>query len=607
MNGYAGKILRVNLTTGEIHKEPYPEDVARDLLGGRGMGIYTLWNEVPAGADPLGPENKLIASSGILSGLLVPGAGKMDWTCKSPQTGGYASSSVGGHLTSEMKYAGYDSIILEGISPKPVYLFIDDDTVELRDAADLWGKGSMTVEEMLKERLGEDFQIATIGPGGENLVKYACITTDYGRQAGRGGVGAVMGSKKLKAIAVHGTGTVHVADPERFWELAHEMFAACKASPGLELWQRYGTAGVPTWANEIGVFPTRNFQQGTFEEHAGLDGKVMRDKIVLTDKGCACCPCPCGKYSYTKKHGVFVEGPEYETSALLGGNVALGNIEDVAYANYLCDELGLDTISAGNAIAFAMECYEKEVLNREQTGGVDLRFGNAEAVFTMIERIARREGLGDLLAEGVRVAAAKIGHDSDQWAIEVKGMEQSGYDTHAAPAMLLAYMTADVGAHHNRAWPVTYDLEVGREKVSEDKVAKVIDLQHIRPLFDLMGACRLQWIELSIDVTSYAPMVAAITGVERSWEDLLKISERAWNYTRMYWFREVEDFGRQWDYPPPRFYKEPATGGTTEGMKATWEDVMQLLDWYYAQRGWNQEGHPTEEKLEELGMKVYLK
>ncbi len=607
MNGYAGKILRVNLTTGEIHKEPFPENVARDLLGGRGLGIYILWNEVPPGADPLGPENKLIASSGLLSGLLVPGAGKMDWTCKSPQTGGYASASVGGHFTAEIKYAGYDAIILEGISPKPVYLFIDDDKVELRDAADLWGKGSLTVEEILKKRLGEDFQIATIGPGGENMVAYACITTDYGRQAGRGGVGAVMGSKKVKAIAVHGTGTVHVAQPERFWELAHAMFAACKASPGLEVWQRYGTAGVPTWANEVGAFPTRNFQQGTFEEHAGLDGQVMRETIVLTDKGCACCPSPCGKYSYTKKYGVFVEGPEYETSALLGGNVGLGNIEDVAYANYLCDELGIDTISAGNAIAFAMECYEKEILNREQTGGVELRFGNAQAVFTMIERIARREGLGDLLAEGVKVAAAKIGQGSSDWAIQVKGMEQSGYDTHAAPAMLLAYMTADVGAHHNRAWAITYDLQVGREKVTEDKAAKVIELQHIRPLFDILGACRLQWVELSIDVTSYAPMVAAITGVERSWEDLLRISERVWNYTRMYWFREVPGFGREWDYPPPRFYKEPAPGGATAGKKINWEDAMQLLDWYYARRGWDHNGRPTEAKLAELGLGAYLK
>ncbi len=602
MNGYAGTILRVNLSTGEIRKEPYDPDVARDFLGGRGLGIYTLYHEVPAGTDPLSPENKLIASTGPLSGLLVPGAGKMDWTTKAPLTGGYASSSVGGHLTAELKYAGYDAIILEGASDKPVYLFIEDDKVELRDASDLWGKGSMTTEETLKKRLGEDFQIATIGPGGENLVKYACITTDYGRQAGRGGVGAVMGSKKLKAIAVRGTKTIPVADAGRFWELAHAMYRACKESEGLEAWQRYGTTIVTSWCDEVGALPTRNFQQGSFEEGPNLYGQVMREKIVISDKGCFGCPSPCGKYSHTKKHGVYVEGPEYETIALAGSNVGLGDIEDVAYANYLMDELGIDTISAGNAIAFAMECFEKAIIGPEDTDGIELRFGNADAVFAMTERIARREGLGDLLAEGVKVAAEKLGQGSADFAIQVKGMEQSGYETHNATSMLLAYMTADVGAHHNRAWAITYDLQVGRDRVAPDKVAKVIELQHIRPLFDALGSCRLQWVELSIDVTEYAPMLAAITGVERSWEDLLKISERIWNLTRMYWFREIGGFGREWDYPPPRFYKEPATGGVTAGQLTTFDSAMKLLDMYYEQRGWDHNGYPTVEKLAELGL-----
>jgi aldehyde:ferredoxin oxidoreductase len=605
MNGYAGTILRVNLTTGEIRKEPYEPDVARDFLGGRGLGIYILWNEVPVGTDPLSPQNKLIASTGPLSGLLVPGAGKMDWTCKAPLTGGYASASVGGHLTAELKYAGYDAIILEGASARPVYLFIDDDKVELRDAADLWGKGSITTEELLKKRLGEDFQVATIGPGGENLVKYACITTDYGRQAGRGGVGAVMGAKKLKAVAVHGTRTIPVANPERFWELAHEMYRACKSSEGLEAWQRYGTTIVTSWCDEVGALPTRNFQQGSFEQGPNLYGQVMREKIVITDKGCFGCPSPCGKYSYSKKHGVYVEGPEYETIALLGSNVAFSDIEDVAYANYLCDELGIDTISAGNAVAFAMECYEKGLLTKEQAGGLDLRFGNTDAAFTMIEHIARRENLGDLLAEGVKVAARKIGRGSIDWAIQVKGMEQSGYDTHNATAMLLAYMTADVGAHHNRAWAITYDLQVGRDRVAPEKVARVIELQHIRPLFDALGACRLQWVELSIDVTQYAPMMAAITGVERSWSDLLKISERIWNLTRLYWFREVGGFGREWDYPPPRFTKDPATGGATAGQFTPMETAQKLLDMYYEQRGWDRNGHPTPAKLDELGLGTY--
>ncbi|MGB9724316.1 MAG: aldehyde ferredoxin oxidoreductase family protein [Chloroflexia bacterium] len=605
MNGYAGTILRVNLTTGEIRKEPYDPTVARDFLGGRGLGIHTLWHEVPAGTDPLSPQNKLIASTGPLSGLLVPGAGKMDWTCKAPLTGGYASASVGGHLTAELKYAGYDAIIFEGASQKPVYLYIDDDRVELRDASDLWGRGSITTEETLKKRLGEDFQMATIGPGGENLVKYACITHDYGRQAGRGGVGAVMGAKRLKAVAVRGSKTIPVADPARFWELAHAMYRACKEAEGLPAWQRYGTTIVTSWCDEVGALPTRNFQQGSFEHGPNLYGQVMREKIVITDKGCFACPSPCGKYSHSRKHGIRVEGPEYETIALLGSNVALSDIEDVAYANYLCDELGIDSISAGNAIAFAMECFERGVLTPKDTDGLELRFGNAEATFAMIERIARREGLGDLLAEGVKVAAERLGQGSADWAVHVKGMEQSGYETHNATAMLLAYMTADVGAHHNRAWAITYDLQVGRDQVTPEKVARVILLQHIRPLFDALGACRLQWVELGIDVTQYAPMMAAITGIERSWEDLLKISERIWNLTRLYWFREVPGFGREWDYPAPRFYKHPATGGPTAGQLTPFETAQRLLDLYYEQRGWDANGRPTAAKLAELGLSGY--
>ena len=602
MNGYGGTILRINLSDGTIKKEPTPAELAAKFLGGRGFGIYFLYTEVPKGADPLSPENKLIISSGPLSGTLVPGAGKMDFTCKSPLTGGYASASVGGMLTAELKYAGYDSIILEGASERPVYLFVDDDDVRLRDADDLWGKGSITVEAELKRRLGEEFQIATIGPGGENLVKYACITHDFGRQAGRGGVGAVMGSKKLKAIAVHGTRSIPIADIDDFYARAKEMYKACKASELWEAWQRYGTSGVNAWANEVGAFPVRNFQSGALDDYSGLSGETMRQRIVVTDKACFGCPSPCGKYSHSKKYNVYVEGPEYETAALLGGNVGLLDIEDVAYANWLCDELGLDSISTGNAIGFAMECFEKGIITAEDADGLKLRWGDPEVVFALIRKIAAKEGIGAVLAEGVKRASQIWGKGSEDFAIQVKGMEMSGYESRNAPAMLLSYMTCDVGAHHNRSWAITYDLEVGRDKISPDKAAKVIELQHIRPLFDCLGACRLQWVELHLDLGHYAPILKAITGIDRSWEDLLKISERVWNLTRMYWVREVEGFGREWDYPPPRTYREPVVSGPTKGKLVAWEDVQRLLDMYYKQRGWDDNGIPTEEKLKELGL-----
>jgi len=601
--GYAGQILRVDLTRGVITKEPTPERVMRNFLGARGLGAYLLWTEVPHGADPLGPQNKLFISPGPLSGTLFPGAGKMDFTTKSPLTGGYAGASMGGMLTAEIKYAGYDSIILEGISPRPVYLYIDDDTVELRDATPYWGMGSFALEKRLKDELGEEFQIATIGPAGENLVKYACINHDYGRQAGRGGVGTVMGVKKVKAIAVRGSKGIPIADMDEFTRVAKAAYRACKEADGYEAWTRYGTMMVTSWCDENGALPTRNFRSGSFEQGANIYAPVFREKIVVTDKGCFGCPTPCGKYAHSKKHNIYVEGPEYETNGMLGSDLALGDIEDIARANQLCDELGLDTISTGGCIAWAMECYEKGILNQEQTGGLDLRFGNAQAVFALIERIAHREGwLGNLLAEGVKQAAAQVGQGSEKWAIHVKGMEQSAYDTHSATSMLLAYMTADVGAHHNRAWAITYDLAVGRDKVVPEKAAKVIELQHIRPLMDTLGCCRLQWVELGMSLDFYAPAMTALTGVTYSWQDLLHISERIWNLTRMYWVREVAGFGRVWDAPPPRFVEEPAVGGVTDGKLTSPEAAQQMLDYYYQQRGWDANGIPTSETLQRLGL-----
>jgi aldehyde:ferredoxin oxidoreductase len=606
MNGYAGRILRVNLTTGAITKEPTPADLARDFIGGRGFGIFFLLKEVPKGADPLGPENKLIISSGPISGMMIPGGGKCDWTTKAPLTGGYASASMGGHFTAEMRYAGLDSIILEGISPKPVTLFIDNDKVELRDASDLWGKTTFLVEKQFKEKLGEEYQIATIGPGGENLVPYASINHDYGRQAGRGGVGAVMGSKKLKAIVVHGTKSIPVADKEAYRKAGMALYKACKDAEGLKDWTRYGTTIVVSWCDEVGALPTRNFSAGSFEDGKTLYAPVMREKIVITDKGCFGCPSPCGKYSRSKKYNSYVEGPEYETIGLMGSNLGISDIEAVAQANLLCDDLGIDTISAGNAIGWAMECYQKGIFTKKDTDGLDLKFGNVEATFTLIEKIARREGLGALLSEGVKRASKKIGQGTEKFAIHVKGMEQSAYATHNATAMLLAYMTCDVGAHHNRSWAITYDLQVGRELVVPEKVARVIWLQNFRPMFDVLGGCRLQWVELNIDRELYVPALEAITGIHRSWQDLEKVGERIWNLTRLFWARENEDFGRQWDMPSPRFYEEAPKTGATKGQITKIEDVNRLLDMYYEQRGWTSDGLPTPEKIESLGLRAVV-
>lgn len=607
MNGYAGTVLRIDLTKEKITKEFLDPELARVYLGGRGFASRVLYEELEKGIDPLGPENKLIVATGPLSGLLIPGAGKTTFAAKSPATGGYADSSVGGLLCAEMKYAGYDAFIFEGCSPRPVYLFVDDEVVELRDGSDYWGKGALTVEVALKGELGEEFQIATIGPAAERGVLYSCVSHDFGRQAGRAGVGTVMGAKRVKAIAVRGSKGIPIADLDEYRRLSLQMYEACRASAAWETWTRLGTSGVNMWSNEVGSFPTRNFQSGAFEKAEGLKGELMREKIVITDKACFGCSSPCGKWSHSKKYDIRVEGPEYETAAFLGANVALSDIEDVAYANYLCDEYGLDTISAGNAIAFAMECFEKGVITTEDTDGLELKFGQAKAVFALLEKIAKREGVGDILAQGVKRAAQVWGKGSSDFAMQVKGLEMSGYESRNAPAMLLSYMTADVGAHHNRSWAITYDLQVGRDKVTEDKAARVIELQHIRPLFDCLGCCRLQWVELGLDLGYYAAILKAVTGLDRSWDDLLKISERVWNLTRAFWLREVKGFGREWDYPPARTWKEPVISGPTKGKFVSREEVEKLLDMYYAQRGWDKNGIPTREKLEELGLSNLVK
>lgn len=603
MDGFAGNILRINLTTRAVRVEPLTAEMARDYLGGRGFAARILYDEIPAGADPLGPENKVVLASGPLSGVLVPAAGKITLAAKSPATGGWGDSNMGGHLAAEIRYAGYDAIIVEGAAAKPSYIYIKNGTVEIRDASEFWGKGAIQAERALKDALGDEFQIATIGPAGENKVVYACVSHDFGRQAGRTGIGAVLGSKNVKAIAVRGTGAIPLADTARTVEIGKGMYRAAFAAPNLKEWQNYGTGSVPPWANSIGAFPTRNFQSGFTEGNEKFAGEVMRSEIVINDKACFSCPMACGKYSRTKtdKYDAFVEGPEYETTALIGGNCALPNIKDVAYGNYLCDEYGLDTISAGVAIGFAMECFEKGIITEKDTDGVVANFGSVDAFAALAKKIAFREGIGDLLAQGVRKASEKLGHGTERFAIQVKGLEWSGYESRGAPANMLAYMTADIGSHHNRAWAITTDIAMGRDLV-EGKAQKVIDLQHIRPAFDLMGVCRLLWVEIDFDKDWYPKVLEAVTGLKYGWDEINLVAERVWNLTRLFWMKHNPNFGRKDDWPPARFYEEPIPDGPTAGRLITKEQLNQLLDDYYALRGWDAEGHPTPQKLQQLGL-----
>ena len=622
MYGYAGAILRVDLSAGMIRKQPLPASLVKNFIGGRGFVAKMLYDEILTGIGAFDPENILIAATGPLTGHFLPASGKTHFGTKSPATGGYADSNMGGHFGPQMKYAGYDVLAITGKAERPVYLLIHDDTVEVRPAAEYWGQGSITAEKNLKDHLGDDYQIITIGPAGENLVRYACISHDFGRQAGRTGVGAVMGSKNLKAIAVKGTGSIPVAELKKAYAKGKEAYQKVKAKPGFEGWTPEGTAGITNWTNEVGVFPTRNFQTSHAEHYKNINGKAILERLKITDKGCFGCPTPCGKYGHTQTAAgsAYVEGPEYETIAMFGGNCVLKTIEEVAYANYLCDELGIDTISAGVVIGWAIECYQKGILTRAEIGR-KIDFSELDSVVYLLDKIARRDGIGGLLADGVKIASDKTGKGSERFAIHVKGLEWSGYECRNAPSMMLAYMTADVGAHHNRAWVLGHDLagawtsvhdlivsgggdEVQPKAVVGERSAEyVIASQHKRSLFDALGNCRLQMMELGFEEEHYAELYSLITGMTKSWDDLLKISERIWHLTRAFSVREISGFGRQLDFPPARLYEEPIASGPNEGHYLAREDIDKLLTWYYSDRGWDDNGIPTRETLLRVGLR----
>jgi aldehyde:ferredoxin oxidoreductase len=619
--GYAGSILRIDLSNAVIRKEPLPDSLVKNFIGGRGFVAKMLYDEITSCIEPFDPQNMLIIATGPLTGHFLPASGKTHFGTKSPATGGYADSNMGGHFGPQLKYAGYDVLVIIGKADSPSYLFISDGAVEIRPAEAYWGQGSIAAEKNLKDHLGEDYQIITIGPAGENRVRFACISHDFGRQAGRTGVGAVMGSKNLKAIAVKGTQSIPVADLKEAYTKGKEAYRNVMAKPGFKGWTPEGTAGITNWTNEVGVFPTRNFQTSYAEHYKNINGKAILDRLKITDKACFGCPTPCGKYGHTKtpSGSAYVEGPEYETIALFGGNCVLKTIEEVAYANYLCDELGIDTISAGVVIGWAIECFQKCILTREEIGR-DIDFSDLETVIFLLEKIARREGIGDLLAEGVKMAAAKTGKESERFAIHVKGLEWSGYECRNAPSMMLAYMTADVGAHHNRAWVLGHDMagawtnvhdliasggEVEaqpRAIVSDRSAEYVIASQHKRSLFDVLGNCRLQMMELGFEEEHYAELYSIITGRKKTWAELLNTSERIWHLTRAFSVREITGFGRHLDLPPARLYEDPIADGPNQGHMLSREDINNLLNWYYEARGWNQNGIPTRDTLLQVGL-----
>ncbi|PUA33778.1 MAG: hypothetical protein B9J98_02220 [Candidatus Terraquivivens tikiterensis] len=603
MLGY-NRISYVDLNAWKVDVRDVDEELAYGFIGGRGWASYILFKELDSIVDGLHPSNVLVVATGPLTAVPFQSGGKATFAAISPQTGIYGDSNVGGFFGYRMRKAGIDALVIRGASPRPAYLLVADGKVEVHEAEGLWGLSSQEVDARLVGEYG-DCSVASIGIAGERLVKFACVNVDWSRkgmrhaQAGRTGMGAVMGSKRLKAIVAMGDKEVKVADEERLREASRKLQRMVRESPSYEAWRRYGTIGTVEWSNRAECLPTYNFQKTVFEHAENIGGNAM-ERLRVYSRACSNCIIPCEHVVRFRLNGEGEIGVEYETAAMMGSNIGLKSIEEVARANYLCDYYGLDTISMGSVLAFIMECYQRGLITEKEIGLVP-KWGDVDAVCKMISMTAMREGFGGLMAEGVKVLAERIGKGSEAFAMHVKGLEISAYDHRAATAMALSYATCDIGAHHNRSWAITYDLEVGRDKYTEDKVRKVVYLQHIRPLFDMLGVCRFYWVELGVDPNVYAEAYSAVTGREFSLEDLLFRSERVWNLTRVIAVIR-KGISMKDDMLPERDFSDPIPEGHTRGAKLDRNKFLEMLRAYYAVRGWDESGRPTREKLMKLGL-----
>lgn len=608
-----GKILRINLSTGTITEEFPDDETLKMFLGGAGLATKYLFDEVKAGIDPLSSENKLIFMTGAMTGTSSPSTGRYSVVAKSPLTQFWGHANSGGFWGRDLKRSGFDGVIFEGVSDKPVYLVTDEGKAEIRDATHLWGKNTSETTKLIREELGGKFNIACIGIGGENLVKFAAIMNDaneenWGRAAGRCGLGAVMGSKRLKAIASRGSAKVIVADSEKYKEEAKKRFDWVNQSLLKMTLEVFGTAAMLDLVNEKGGFPTRNFQIGIFKEAEKINGEAINDKILVERKPCFACPIHCGRITEIKE-GTYAskgEGPEYESLCSLGSMCDIDNLEAITYAHFLCNEYGLDSISTGATIAFAMECYEKGILT--DTDGLDVNFGNTDVMVELVNRIAKREGkLGNLLAEGTKVMSEKLGQGSEKFAMHVKGLELPAYDSRAAKITGVGFATANRGGDHMTSFiegptflslPFTLvdgELSDDLEATPEDtRILK--DYEDAFGVFDSIGGCKFMGMVLTGE--DWATLIATLYGWKDFTEaDFRKTGERIFNLQRAYNIRE--GLTRADDTLPIRFLEEPMPEGPAKGHIV---DLEPLLDAYYTNRGWNNDGIPTPAKLQELAL-----
>ena len=619
MKGVNGKILKVDLSKQEYSVDEHDDNFYRKYIGGRGFALYYMHQEMDPKVDPLSPENMLVFSTSIIVGAPGPAIPRLIVCGKSPLTGGFGESEAGGFWAPELKNAGYDALVITGKAEKAIYLWIKDGKVEFREADELWGKETGEVQDLIRDELDDDrIRVAQIGPGGENLVRYGNITNDLGHFNGRNGLGAVMGSKNLKAIAVRGTKSIELADKEKVLEINRWTAKEGMKNPLAETLHELGTLAGVRGNYEAGVLPTRNWNKGQFAGVDEIEGKTWKDTIGKDGKGCFACPIRCkrvvevkeGPYKVDPKYG----GPEYETVGALGSILEIDSREVIAKANELCNKYTIDTISTGMTIGFALECYEHGILYKEDFDGLELNFGNQDAVLALIEKIVKREGIGDLLAEGSLRAAKKIGQGSEKYIHQVKGQEVAMHDPRAKTGVGLQYALADYGADHmNAAHDSFYAAEdshgtkstkglgiyeaVDPLSIGKDKVRLFINLDIYWALIDMLGACAFGFAPRGpVPLDMLIDLIQAVTGLDISLKELMDAGERSIDMARI--FNSKIGFSSNDDLLPEKFF-ENFKDGPQQGKGAIdRDDFYKAVKLRYEMMGWDPEtGIPKRSKL----------
>lgn len=607
--GYNGKILRVNLASKSITTEALDVRFCRQYIGGAGFIAYYLWKELKKGIDALSPDNKLIFALGPVTGLLLPGASRNCVGAKSPLTGGIAKSEVGGFWMAELKRAGYDVIIVEGKADKPVYLWIKDGEASIRDASHLWGSKTKETMAAIRTELGDDkIQVAMIGPAGENRVLYACIMNGLNDAAGRGGLGAVMGSKNLKAVAVRGNKLPEVANPERVKEIRQQLSGPHPVS-------EFGSGGPDMiHGEEGGNLPVRNFRDGIFPQVKDINGVAIKETIRIGMEGCFACPIRCKKivqdekpYHIDSAYG----GPEYETLAGLGSDCGVGDVRAICKGNELCNSYSLDTISTGSTIAFAMECFERGLLTTKDTDGIEMKFGNADAMLKAIDLIAKRQGFGNLLAEGTVRMAKKIGKGSIDFAVQVKGLETGMHDARAKGMLGLTYMVSPQGGDHacgpiddffatEMKMDVLHMLGIQTPLPMIDINPTKVALFKLEHLLSIISDSMVMCIFPPIGHQLKADIMSAVTGWDMTLLELLKAAERILTVARLFNMREGLTSAD--DVLPKRFF-QPKTDGYLADKPRDRAKEEEARNYYYTLMGWDEKGAPLADTVEALGIK----